>query len=413
MAKYSTVAEAYGFWKNSSVAVMEARAKAIEKDIAEDPNADVAAYAIEAEALEQAIAEKRGAQHATPTAPEGINATASAEKDGEGAASKVYRSAFYKHLQGNKLTQAEQAAFDNVNAELRDNAFNKLSDTAAVIPTATLNEIIVKARDMGGIMGVSRGFNMPANISIPVATPGAAASWHTEGDTVETEKVSPAAVTFGACEIMRILSISAAVRTMSIGAFESYLADELTASVMACLGKAMVDGTGSGQGTGIVSGITWTSANSVEVAANASLAYADIINAIALLHRGYSNGAKFVMNNATLVTGIYGLTDDNGRPIFVADPVEKGKGRILGYEVVIDDFMEDGDILFGNFRYNGYNLPSGIALDVSRESSFNKGLIDYRAMAIADCKPIVDEAFVLITTASGSTGSTGESGLSA
>ena len=35
MVKYSTVAEAYGFWKNSSVAVMEARAKAIEKDIAE------------------------------------------------------------------------------------------------------------------------------------------------------------------------------------------------------------------------------------------------------------------------------------------------------------------------------------------------------------------------------------------
>ena len=51
MTKYNTVAEAYGFWKNSSVAVMEARAKAIEKDIAEDPNADVAAYAIEAEAF--------------------------------------------------------------------------------------------------------------------------------------------------------------------------------------------------------------------------------------------------------------------------------------------------------------------------------------------------------------------------
>ena len=405
MAKYSTVAEAYGFWKNSSVAVMEARAKAIEKDIAEDPNADVAAYAIEAEALEQAIAEKRGAQAATPTVPEGIANTASAEKDGEGAASKVYRSAFYKHLQGNKLTQAEQAAFDTVNAEARSNAFNKLSDSAAVIPTATLNEIIVKARDMGGIMGVSRGFNMPANISIPVATPGAAASWHTEGDTVETEKVSPAAVTFGAYEIMRILSISAAVRTMSIGAFESYLADELTASVMACLGKAMIDGTGSGQGTGIVSGITWTSANSVEYLS--TVTYADIINAIALLHRGYSNGAKFVMNNATLVTGVYGLTDLNNRPLFVADPVEKGKGRILGYEVVIDDFMEDGDILFGNFRYNGYNLPSGIALDVSRDSSFSKGLIDYRAMAIADCKPIVDEAFVLITAAAG------ESGLSA
>ncbi|ACV21879.1 Predicted phage phi-C31 gp36 major capsid-like protein [Slackia heliotrinireducens] len=401
MTKYNTVAEAYGFWKNSSVAVMEARAKAIEKDIAEDPNADVAGYAIEAEALEQAIAEKRGAQPATSAnAPAEVANTAKGEKDGEGAASKVYRSAFFKHLQGNKLTQAEQAAFDNVNAEARANAFNKLSDTAAVIPTHTLNEIIVKARDMGGIMSISRGFHMPANISIPVATPGAAASWHVEGAAVETEKVSPVPVTFGAYEIMRILSISAAVRTMSIGAFESYLADELTASVMACLGNAMVDGTGSGQGTGIVSGITWTDGtNKVTVAANKSLAYADIVNAIALLHRGYSQNARFVMNNTTLYTDVYGLVDENKRPIFVADPVEKGKGRILGFPVVIDDYMEDHDILFGDFRYNGWNMPEGIALDVSRDSSFTKGLIDYRALAIADCKPIVADAFVYVTKA--------------
>jgi len=401
MTKYATVAEAYGFWKNSTVSVMEARAKAIEKDIAENPNADVAAYAIEAEALEQAISEKREQTQPQIVHPGGIIRSAGEGNDGEGAASKVYRSAFYKHLQGNKLTQAEQAAFDSVNAEKRaGDAFNKLSDSAAVIPTQTLNEIIVKARDMGGIMGISRGFNMPANISIPVATPGAAAQWHVEGATVNTEKADPTPVTFGAFEIMRILSISAAVRTMSIGAFEAYLADELSASVMACLAKAMVDGTGNGQGKGIVSGITWTEGtNKVTVAASKSLAYADVVGAIALLHRGYSQNATFVMNNTTLYTDVYGLTDENKRPIFVADPVEKGKGRILGFPVVIDDYMEDHDILFGDFRYNGYNMPEGIALDVSRDSSFAKGLIDFRALAVADCKPIVDEAFVYVTKA--------------
>lgn len=405
---YKTVAESYQAWKNSSLPVMEARAQAISKAVAEDVNADITAFNIELEGLEQAMNEKRAAKDVKPSVPEGIANTADNQKDGEGAASKLYRSAFYKHLQGNELTSAEKAAFDKVNAELRSGSeFNNLSNAAAVVPTETLNEIIVKARDMGGIMSLSRGFNMPANIAIPVATPGAAASWHVEGAAVDTEKVAPASVTFGAYEIMRILSISAAVRTMSIGAFEGYLTEELTASVMACIGKAMIDGTGSGQGTGIVSGITWTSANSVEVAANASLTYANIVSAIALLKRGYSQNAKFVMNNTTLYTDVYGLCDDNERPLFVADPVEKGKGRILGFEVVIDDFMEDHDILFGDFRYNGYNLPAGIAIDVSRESSFKSGLIDFRALAIADNKPIVDEAFVLITKASG------ESGLSA
>ena len=45
----------------------------------------------------------------------------------------------------------------------------------------------------------------------------------------------------------------------------------------------------------------------------------------------------------------------------------------------------------------GYNIPEGIMVEVSRESSFKSGLIDYRAMAVADCKPIVAEAFVKLT----------------
>lgn len=394
--KFNTVAEAYGFYRNATVDTMEARAKAINADIAGNADADISAYNTELEGIEQAISEKRGNQANTVVA--GFVQTAASSVDAsEGAASKIYRSAFYKHLTGKKLTDAEQRAFEVVNAEKRASVFNKLSDTAAVIPTTTLNEIIVKAREQGGVMGVSRGFNMPTNIAVPVATPGSA-SWHVEGAAVDTEKASVANVTFAANEIMRVISISAAVRTMSIDAFESYLADELTASVMNCLAKTMVDGTGEGQGVGVVSGITWTDGtNQVSVAADADLAYTDVTAAIALLKRGYGNNARFVMNNATLYGDVYGLCDENKRPIFVADPTEAGKGRILGFEVVLDDYMADHDIVFGDYRYMGYNLAGGIALDVSRDSSFTKGLIDYRALAVADCKPIVDEAFVRIT----------------
>ena len=69
-------------------------------------------------------------------------------------------------------------------------------------------------------------------------------------------------------------------------------------------------------------------------------------------------------------------------------------GKILGFEVIIDDNLADDVILFGNFNYMGYNLPEGIMVEVSTQSSFKSGRIDYRAMAIADCKPIVTEAFV-------------------
>ena len=185
---------------------------------------------------------------------------------------------------------------------------------------------------------------------------------------------------------------------MSIAAFEAYLVQELTACVMECIADALVNGTGSAQGTGLEA-ITWTDTgatqNAVKVAASGSVSYANVVKLVSLLKRGYSMGAKFAMNNATLYNVFYGMVDGNGKPIFVADPKTDNVGKILGFEVVVDDNIADNAVYFGNFaKYMGYNIPDGIVVETSRESGFRKGLIDYRAMAIADCKPVVEEAFV-------------------
>lgn len=106
------------------------------------------------------------------------------------------------------------------------------------------------------------------------------------------------------------------------------------------------------------------------------------------------------MNNATLYNVFYGMVDGNKRPIFIADPKAESIGKILGHEIVIDDNVPENTAYLGNYaQYLGYNLPEGIVIEMSRESSFKKGLIDYRALAIADCKPIVKEAFVKLTIA--------------
>ena len=397
---FDTILAAYTAFKGAPVKTLEARAQAINADIAANPNADIQAYSIELEGIERALEEKRAQATPGATVPEVARTAAGAERPEDMAATPEYRSAFYKHLQGRDLNEAERVAFAKVNTERRSSEFNTLSNAAAVIPTTTLNEVVTKARKQGGIMSIARGFNVPANIAIPVATPGNAASWHVEGATVDTEKATTVPVVFGAKEIMKVISISAATHTMSIAAFESYLTDELTASVMATLAKGMVDGTGEGQATGILTGVTWDAANTVTVAADEALGFTDILAAIAKLKRGYANGAKFVCNNATLYTDVYGIHDEVNRPIYLADLVNGGAGRILGFEVVVDDYMPDHDILFGNFAYCGYNLPGGIALDMSRESSFKSGLVDYRALAVADAKPIVAEAFTKITKAS-------------
>lgn len=407
--KFKTIAEAFNHYRTASIEEIERRAAEIKNFISTDAGADVDALNIELDGLAQAKenvqsrAAHGGQQHGgfNPIAGAGMSFERRASyeaTEGDVLNSTEYRSAFMKRLLGRKLNGFEEAAFNRAMSEQRADAFASSANVAAVLPTQTLNEVISKARKMGGIMSVCRSFNVPSKISIPVGTPLDAASWHTEGAAVDSAAPSVANITFDGYEIMKVLSISVKVQAMSIAAFESYLVEELTNCVMACIANGLVNGTGTAQGTGVLSGIAWTdNTNSFTFSKTAGLTYADVVKVVAALKRGYANGACWAMNNAALYSLFYGMVDGNKRPIFIADPKAESIGKILGFPVVVDDYIADETIIFGNFNYMGYNLPEGITIEASRESSFKSGRIDYRAMAVADCKPIVEEAFIKLT----------------
>ena len=403
--KFKTIAEAFNFYRTKTVEEMQTRAAQIATEIETNADADIDALNIELSGIKEARdnADGRTAAKRTLSVLESMKTET---RDGFNAEnvfeSEEYRSAFFKTMLNQKLSDAEKRAFalGMEVAEKRNDAYNTASNSAAVLPTATLNEIIKKARTMGGLLGEARAFNIPTKISIPIGTPATKAAWHTEAAAVDSDNVTVASVAFDGYEIMKVFSISEKVRKMSIAAFESYIVDELNACVMELLDYAIVNGDGDGEGTGIESGITWVKTagatqNEVEVAAASDLKYADVVSVVALLKRGYAAGAKWAMNNKTLYTYFYTLADDTGRPLFISDPKSETIGKILGFDVVIDDNIADGKAYLGNYaKYLGYNLPEGIVIESSRESSFKKGVIDYRAMAIADCKPLVTEAFV-------------------
>ena len=303
-----------------------------------------------------------------------------------------YRSAFFKRMLGKELTDGETRAFMAAQAEKRADAFNTLSNSAAVLPTETLNEVITQARGVNGLYGEVRLFAVPSNLSVPVGTPTDAASWHTEGAAVAREKMTTAAVTFTGRELIKVMSMSAAVKRMEIAAFERYITDELKNSIMDAIGAAIVSGTGTGQPVGILPGVTWNNKNSISAA---TLTAEKLLAAIALLPAGYANGAKFALSAATLFGTVYPLKNKNEDFLFT-DTENGGYRRLFGFPVVLDDNIPAGTILFGNFRYYGVNIPQGIAIEVSRESGFTSGLIDFRALCIADGKPIVPGAFVKV-----------------
>ncbi|MHA4176377.1 phage major capsid protein [Bacillus cereus] len=416
--KFTTIAEAFNFYRNHSLAEMEARAAQIKGTVDTDPNADITSINIEIEGLQQAMtnSKEKQTQNQTPPTNEGtaqrsqfnpitgMNFNQGQQVPTENIfESTEYRNAFYKTMLGQKLTDIETRTFNRAmeiqEAEHRADAFNTTTNSAAVLPTTTLNEVIKKARTMGGLIAHCRNFNIPTNISVPIGTPSNKAQWHVEGEPAASESLQTTAVSFAGYEIIKVFSISAAAKKMTVQAFESYMTDELTNCVMEAIADALVNGTGAGQGTGLLKGVTWNAANSFTFAKAGVPKYTDFTKMLAMLKRGYAAGAKFAMSNATLYNHVYSLVDGTGRPIFIADPKNESIGYVLGKEVVVDDNLPDGAIILGNFSYMGYNMPQGVMIEVSRESSFKSGLIDYRAMAIADTKPLVGEAFIKLSEA--------------
>lgn len=403
---FNTVQEAFNHYRNSSLEEIETRAAQIKGTIDNDPNADVTKLNIEIEGLNQA---KQNIQDKSNEATEqrsfnpitNMNFTRQNEVPKENIfGSNEYRSAFFKTMLGQKLSDVEQRTFNRAmeqqDIEHRADSFASSSNSSAVLPEQTLNEVIKKARTQGGLIAHVRNFNMPTKIRIPIGTPTDRAMWHTEGEYVEAEKPNTAFVQFEGNEILKVFSISVKAKTMSISAFESYLVEELTNAVVETIDYALINGTGVNQGEGILTGITWDAANSFDMTG----AYTDFAKALALLKRGYSANSKFAMSNATLYNTVYSVMDNNNRPIFITDAQNETVGHILGKEVIIDDNIEDGTIILGDFNYMGYNLPEGVMLEQSRESSFRSGLVDYRAMAIADTRVLVDDAFVKLSATS-------------
>ncbi|EGQ4184518.1 phage major capsid protein [Staphylococcus pseudintermedius] len=407
---FNTVQEAFNHYRNASLEDIETRAGQIRGTIENDPEADITKLNIEIEGLNQAkenIKEKEQEQvenrSYNPITGQQFKQNNEVQNNNV-FGTEEYRSAFFKKMLGQELSDVEQRSFNHAmdiqKSEHRADEFTSSSNASAVIPEQTLNEVIRRARTQGGLLANVRSFNMPTKIRIPISTPQERAEWHTEGAKVEADKVVTTAVSFEANEIIKIFSISVKAKTMSISAFESYLVEELTNCVVEAIEYALINGTGNNQGQGILTGITWNDENSLELTGK----YTDFTKALGMLKRGYAQNAKFAMSNATLYNTVYGVQDGNKRPIFVQDAQRDNVGYIFGKPVIIDDNIEDGTIILGDFNYVGYNLPQGIMLESSRESSFRSGLIDYRAMAVADTRVLVDDAFVKLTSASSDVG---------
>lgn len=241
---------------------------------------------------------------------------------------------------------------------------------------------------------------MPGNLSLVVANAKNAANWKTEGADGTPADDTVVNVNLTGYELIKLVEISAAAEAMTIDAFEDYIASEIGRQLAIAIENAILNGDGGGEPTGILEGITWTSDNSTTWAANGTIGYDNLVDALALLPTLYHNNAIFVMNRKMLFGGIRKIKTDDKQPIFTYNPQDAARNSILGYPVVVDDYMPDDTILLGDFSYYYMNFAKSPEISVSREAGFKSGKITYRGLAVADGKPALAEAFVKISKAS-------------
>jgi len=299
----------------------------------------------------------------------------------------TYRSAWLKHLQGKTLTDAEKRS-------LEARSISSATDSGGpAIPEQTQNEIIRKLKKIVPLLDEITLLQVAGNVRFTVENSvNAATAPHTENTLITASPDSLISVSLGGYEIVKLIRISDTVATMSINAFEGWLTDNLSESVSVVIENWIINGTGIDQPKGIASARTWTNNTSAVQWASTTPTYAEICKTVSLLPAGYDRNAKWLMNKKTFWNKIQAIRDDGKAPIVKDD--KNGGWIVLGYPVLISDYVEDNVLYLGDLKKIVGNLAKGINVASSAASGFAYNAIDYRGTAIFDCDVAIAEAFV-------------------
>ena len=214
-----------------------------------------------------------------------------------------YRSAYFKSMQGRELNEMEKRAITSVQ-----------SSGGAAIPTQTMNEIIGQLSETPNLLGLITLLNIPELTSFPVENVANDAEWLSEDAESTAKDDSLNSISLSAHKLMKTIKVTAKVAKMSIDAFEKWVVSTITRKMRAACNKAVIAGTGVNQPKGL-NGETWDKNNSIEVAANASISYDNLVDLEALVGEDFIQNAVFVMNRKTKAQ-VAKIKDDNKRPIF-------------------------------------------------------------------------------------------------
>jgi HK97 family phage major capsid protein len=318
-----------------------------------------------------------------------------------------YRNAFKKFIADGGREELRAAAGNTTGAD----------NVGTAIPTNLLNQIIEKIESVGTIYKLVThtafpvGQTIPREATKPVATwvgvSGTPKSGEGLGSTVVKGATLDTAIVFANFKLRCEVAMTEEVAQMALPAFEALFVKNVSLAMLRAIEFAIVEGTGTGMPTGILSA-TVPEGQAITVAADDELGYDTLCEAEGAIPAQYEAGAKWCMTKKTFMSFI-GMVDKNGQPIARVNYGINGKPErtLLGREVVL--YEPQANSKLGNYANGGlfafifdfadYTLNNNYDLGIQHKKDWDNE--DHRTKAVAayDGKVVDNGSLVTLTKA--------------
>ena len=290
-----------------------------------------------------------------------------------------YRDLWLRNLQGN-LNEEEKRAYSAAGTN--------------AVPTLVSDKFFEKMKKLAPMLSEITLLRVAGNVKFVAEGTRNTAAKHTENSAVTAAEDTTVYVSLGGFEFMKIIQISRTAKLMAIDAFEGWLVEMLAGDIARAIDNYILNDETNG-----IAAITYTTGTN-QILNTEGYTYANVCDLIALLPAAYDAEAKFLVNKKTLWNTIAQIEDSTGRPIFVPDTVTGIGGRLMGYPVVVDDYVtNDNNALYlGKWTDVVGNLPEDIHVDTDESAGFTANSIMYRGIAVFDSKPAKGDAIVRLVS---------------
>lgn len=297
-----------------------------------------------------------------------------------------YRNAFMQYVVNNTP----------IPAELRANENTLTTDIGAVIPPTVLNKIVQKMESVGMVLPLVTNTNFKSGLAIPTNNVMPVATWVAEGKGSDRQKATLGNIQFGHFKLQCRVSISLESSVMALSAFENMISNNVSKAMVKAIEEAIINGSGSGQPTGILQDATAGVKLDVK-----TIDFATLVAAEGELPVEYEEGTVWVMTKKTFMA-IAGMVDKSGQPIARVNYGMGGRPErsILGRGVLIVPYLKSfdaaavGDVFAFMYRFEDYALNTNYQIGVKTYEDNETDDIVRKSTMICDGKPVDTNSLV-------------------